>query len=56
MVSPLDIPEDYLCEISKHSVVVLKKKIFKGLVNRNQIFAFFHIQSLVKMPVGGVSL
>ena len=28
---------------------------FKCLVNRNQIFAFFHIQSSAKMPVGRVS-
>ena len=36
--------------------VVLEKKIFKSIVNRNQIFAFFHFQSSTKMPVGGVSL
>ena len=35
----------------KHSV-----EDFQSLVNRNQIFAFFHIQSSVKMPVGEVSL
>ena len=29
---------------------------FKGLVNRNQIFAFFHFQNSAKKPVGGVSL
>ena len=33
----------------------MEKKIFKGLVNRNQIFAFFHIQRSAKMPVGGIS-
>ena len=31
------------------------QRFFKGLVNRNQIFAFFHIQSSAKMPVGRVS-
>ena len=36
--------------------VVLEKKIFKGLVNRKQIFAFFHFQSSAEMHVGGVSL
>ena len=51
----LDIPKDYLCAISKNSVLVLEKKIFKGLVNRKNFFAFFHIQSSAKMPVGGVS-
>ena len=39
--------------ISKNSV---EGKIFKGLVNRNQIFEFFHIQSSAKMLVGGVSI
>ena len=29
---------------------ILEKKIFKSLVNRNQIFAFFHFQSSAKMP------
>ena len=29
---------------------------FKGLAKRNLIFAFFHIQSSAKIPVGGVSL
>ena len=29
---------------------------FKGLVNRNQIYAFFNFQSSTKMTVGGVSL
>ena len=28
----------------------------KGLVNRNQIFAFFHLQNTVELLVGGVSL
>ena len=35
--------------------VVLEKKIFKGHVKRNEIFAFFHTQSYAKMPAGGVS-
>ena len=33
------------------------KENFKSLVNRNQIFAFFHIQSSAEMPVvSGVSI
>ena len=45
----------FVCNISEFCRVVLEK-IFKGLINRNQIFAFFHFQSSAKMPVGGVSL
>ena len=45
-----------LYAISKNSVEKFKygEEDFKGLVNRNQSFAFFHIQSSAKMPVGGV--
>ena len=46
----------FVCNISEFSGVVLEKKIFKGLVNRNQVFAFFNFQSSAKISVGGVSL
>ena len=46
----------FVCNICEEFCeAVLEKKIFKGLINRNQIFAFFHIQSSVKMHVGEVS-
>ena len=35
--------ELFVCNIKELCQVVVLKKIFKGLVNRNQIFAFFHI-------------
>ena len=44
-----------VCNIEEFCSVVSEKKIFKGLENRNQIFAFFDIQSSAKMTVGGVS-
>ena len=43
----------YLRILFSSQVVLMK--IFKGMVNRNQIFAFFYIQSSAKMPVSKVS-
>ena len=41
----------FVCNTEEFCQAVLEKKIFKGLVNRNQIFAFLHIQSSAKIPV-----
>ena len=46
----------FVCDILEFCSVVLEKKIFKGLVKRNHIFAFFNFQSSAKMALGGVSL
>ena len=39
----------FVCNILEFCWVLLKKKIFKGVLNRTQIFAFFHFQSSAKM-------
>ena len=43
--------ETALCLAKKDLQNIIKK----GLINRNQILAFFHNRSFAKIPVGGVS-